>query len=55
MLLNIVYVAYSDGQFHSTEAKMIDRLAILLNILHLIINGLKWLLRRNTEKFQTGE
>ena len=33
MLLNMVYnVAYSDGEFHSAEAKLIDRLAILLNI-----------------------
>lgn len=33
MLLNMVYnVAYSDGNFHSSEAKLIDRLAVLLNI-----------------------
>ena len=33
MLLNMVYnVAYSDGEFHESEAKLIDRLAILLNI-----------------------
>ncbi len=33
MLLNMVYnVAYSDGQFHNSEAKMIDQLAVLLNI-----------------------
>lgn len=33
MLLNMVYnVAYSDGEFHSSEASMIDRLAVLLNI-----------------------
>lgn len=33
MLLNMVYnVAYSDGEFHDSEARLIDRLAVLLNI-----------------------
>ena len=33
MLLNMVYnVAYSDGEFHQAEAKLIDQLAILLKV-----------------------
>ena len=33
MLLNMVYnVAYSDGEFHESEARLIDRLAVLLTI-----------------------
>ena len=33
MLLNMVYnVAYSDGEFHESEARFIDRLANLLNV-----------------------